>query len=106
MGFSYVWTEKLRRNRDISDGLLCNDTSLAYALISFSHKNSSDHVISPNAHFVLRRNINVLAKRLLQMSALVETQCVRFDCFSGCYFYRPAERESRCDNNSFHFSKM
>lgn len=94
MGVSYVWTEMFRRNRNVSDALLYNGSSLAYALISFSHKNSSDHVISPNTHFVPRRSIAVLAKQLLQMSPLVETQCVRFDCFADCYFYRPAWRES------------
>lgn len=92
MGVSPVWTEMLRRKRNVSDALLYNGTSLAYALISFPRsKNSSDHVISPNIHFVLRRDVTVLAKQLLQMSPLVS---VRLVCFAACYFYRPAWRES------------
>lgn len=86
MGISHVRTEMLRRKRNVSDVLLCNGTSLVYALISVpTSKNSSDHVPSPNTHFVLRRDVTVLAKQLLQMSPLVS---VRFDCFAGCYFYR------------------
>lgn len=72
MGVSHVWTEMLRRKRNVSDALLHNDTSLACALISFpTRKNSSDHVTSPNTHFVLRGDVTVLAKQLLQMSPLV-----------------------------------
>lgn len=72
MGVPHVWTEMLRRKRNVSDAFLYNGTSPAYALISFhTSRNSSDHVISANTLFVLRRDVTVLAKQLLQMSPLV-----------------------------------
>lgn len=58
-----MWTEMLRRKRSVSDALLYNGTGLNYALISFhTSKNASDHVISPNTHFVLRRDFNHTGK--------------------------------------------